>query len=467
MKLSTLIKHSAELFRIIRKSPSPADDLASNYLRSKKYIGGSERKIISELTFNALRTLSVAELCVSECLSVGLIKELELEQAFIYSAALFALHLEDSPIAKLSIPAAKINKNFIDLANEFKEAEIDFDFYDNKEIYPTVKALSLRIIDDLNGDNVHSSNILCMSPYFADSLRTIYERKALNSLAKSLMYSANVCLRVNELQIDRSSVLRDLENAGIEAKASEISPCGIILTGRPQLNDFPLYKNGAVEVQDIGSQIISYALGADQDSSILDACAGAGGKTLHLAAITRDKARIVATDTEFNRLKEIRNRSFRAGVKSIETIVQRKMELKSKIKDKFDYILIDAPCSGSGTVRRMPMPKWRINEKLINKLNKTQSEILDYYSAMLSPGGSLIYATCSLLPQENGLQAERFLHAHPEFKPEPIAPALKAAGVKLPDIDGSAYSAYLTPLNGETDGFFFAKFKLDEDYEDR
>ncbi len=461
MKFSTLIKHSAELFRIIHKSPTPADELASQYLRAKKYIGSSERKIISEIVFCTLRISSLAAKACDE-FSYDHKLSISDEQAELYqlsAAVIVLLEFPNSPLAELQNLLNKFLSTGSDfaeyLATAIAELEILPDLPKDFIIY--CKQFTAKFLEIINSDSLASHHYLCMQPWMIESLSAKYSAKDINNLAFRLMYPAPVCLRVNTLSANRSLIMDALAANSIKATPSNYSPDGIILANRPQLNNFEFYRNGSVEVQDIGSQLISYSLAPENNTDILDACAGAGGKTLHIAALTKDEAKIIATDLEFNRLKEIKIRANKSGIASIAVIPQRKMELKNKIKHQFDYILIDAPCSGTGTIRRMPMPKWRLSPKQLAKLNKAQSEILEYYSGMLNVGGTLVYATCSLLSEENENIVHQFLSKHPDFAPLPIRDSSERTDLVFPGLKDEDFMLSLTPLNGETDGFFMAK----------
>ena len=463
MRFSTLIKHSAELLRIIMKSATPADELASQYLRAKKYIGSTDRKIISEIVFSTLRTHSLAAKAVEEFEyeSKTTLSAEHKELSEIIASIIIVNLFPNSPLANLHSYLAKLSQSdaigdlsdFIAIA--ISELQLLTDTDSSFAEYCTVFAT--KFLTDIESDTLLSAKHLCLQSWMIDSLARKYSNRQINQLAFTLMYPASVCLRINTLNANRESILEELEQSGITAKASKYSPVGIILDSRPQLNNYEFFRNGSVEVQDIGSQIIAYALNPESKSRILDACAGAGGKTLHIAAITNDDADIIATDIEYNRLKEIRNRADKSGISCIEVVPQRSMELKTKIKYKFDSILIDAPCSGMGTVRRMPMPKWRLSPKQVMKLNKAQTSILEYYADMLEVGGSLVYATCSLLIEENEQIIQTFLAQHDDFAPSPIKPILTEAGIDFPELTTEDFMLSTTPLNNETDGFFMSR----------
>jgi 16S rRNA (cytosine967-C5)-methyltransferase len=197
---------------------------------------------------------------------------------------------------------------------------------------------------------------------------------------------------------------------------------------------------------------------------ILDACAGAGGKTLHLADITKDSAQILANDVEPRRLKEVTARSRRAGINNISaTIFQsRKKSIDyKKYYEYFDLVLVDAPCSGMGTLRRNPMKKWTLTPKLLLKLQSRQIEILEFYGRFVRPGGALVYATCSIMPQENEAVAQHFLDNNPSFSADPIAPRLAEFTMAIPALPGESHTMRLQPDIHKTDAFFVARMAKD------
>ena len=169
------------------------------------------------------------------------------------------------------------------------------------------------------------------------------------------------------------------------------------------------FKKGSFEVQDASSQLVAQFLDVEQGMKVVDTCAGAGGKTLHLAALMENKGQIIAMDIYDNKLKELKRRAKRAGAHNIDMRVIDSTKPIKKLYDKADRVLIDAPCSGLGVLRRNPDAKWKLQPEFIEKIKNTQSEILATYSRMVKPGGKLVYATCSILPSENQQQVEKFL----------------------------------------------------------
>ena len=208
---------------------------------------------------------------------------------------------------------------------------------------------------------------------------------------------APVCLRVNRLVSDRARVLAWLESHGVTGRPVDGSEDAVVLEG---LLPKPLKDDGRIELQDPGSQRIAPLLQVEPGMRVIDACAGAGGKTLHLAALMQGRGEIVAMDVNARKLDELRRRAKRAGVKNLRVELWNETLLK-RFAGWADRILIDAPCSGLGTLRRQPDLKWRLSEAGLEKTRRLQRKLLDHYPSMLAPGGKWVYATCSLLPSEN------------------------------------------------------------------
>ncbi len=226
---------------------------------------------------------------------------------------------------------------------------------------------------------------------------------------KALNTQAPVILRANTLKISRDKLRGLLEDENIDTEFIKGYPFALRLSQRSNVFSTDAFKNGHFEVQDASSQLVSSFLDVKPGQRIIDTCAGAGGKTLHLAALTQNKGQIIAMDIYQNKLKELKRRARRAGAHNIETrVIENTKDIK-KLHDKADRVLIDAPCSGLGILRRNPDAKWKLQPQFLEKIKKTQSEILVNYSKMVKSGGKLVYATCSILPSENQGQITRFL----------------------------------------------------------
>ncbi|MCW3083797.1 MAG: methyltransferase [Bacteroidetes bacterium] len=226
---------------------------------------------------------------------------------------------------------------------------------------------------------------------------------------------ANVVLRVNTLKITLPKLQRQLAEQNIETEINEKYPSALLLNKRQNLHVLKEYQEGLFEIQDASSQLIAPFMELEPNSTVIDACAGAGGKSLHMAALLKNTGRIISMDVEERKLTELKKRSDRAGVSIIQTQLINAQNL-SKLKNTADRLLLDVPCSGLGVIRRNPDAKWKLSLDFINEIKKTQQKIISEYSEMLKPGGLLVYATCSILPSENQDQVKQFLKQHTDFE---------------------------------------------------
>jgi 16S rRNA (cytosine967-C5)-methyltransferase len=234
--------------------------------------------------------------------------------------------------------------------------------------------------------------------------------------AAALNQEAAVFLRVNTLKSTNSVVLDKLKAQDVELEKCDWNGLqqALKLKKRKNVQSFAEYKSGFFEIQDASSQLIAPFLNPTEGSFVIDACAGAGGKTLHLASIMNNKGSIVAMDVEENKLIELKKRADRAGVKIVKTACIAS-DTVNKYKNTADFLLMDVPCSGLGTLKRVPDAKWKLSAAFIEQIKQTQQKILREYSQMLKPGGTMVYATCSILPSENQQQIQTFLNETPQL----------------------------------------------------
>lgn len=260
-------------------------------------------------------------------------------------------------------------------------------------------------------------------------------------------------LRINPVRTTRAAVLRQLNALGLRAEAMPLSPLGVRLRERLSLSRLPGLKSGEIEIQDEGSQLVALLVDARPGEQVVDFCAGAGGKTLALAAQMMNRGHLVACDVSEARLKRCADRLRRAGLQNAETrlLASETDRWIKRHKGRFDRVLVDAPCSGTGTWRRNPDARWRAPDLGLAALAGLQARILASAARLVKPGGRLVYATCSLLTEENEDQVAAFLAAHPEFVAVPLAEI-------APMLAGLAQSDHLslTPARHGTDGFFAA-----------
>lgn len=227
----------------------------------------------------------------------------------------------------------------------------------------------------------------------------------------SLNQEAQVVLRVNTLKTTRENLKNTLTADNITTHIMKGYPDALILDERQNVFRHPSFKAGLFEVQDASSQLVAQALAVEPGMRVIDACAGAGGKALHLAALMENKGKIICMDTEDWKLQQTKLRARRDGVSIIEPKVIEGSKTIKRLKESADRLLLDVPCSGLGVLRRNPDTKWKLSPESIEKVQKTQQEILQAYPSMLKPGGQMVYATCSILPSENEDQIKKFLES--------------------------------------------------------
>src|SRR5690606_5060110 len=208
-------------------------------------------------------------------------------------------------------------------------------------------------------------------------------------------------IRVNTLKIDRKSLQRKLKEEGFETEILSKYPDALEMKEKANIFKTEAFKNGLFEVQDAGSQLISPYLNVRPGMRVIDACAGAGGKTLHLSALMQNKGQIFALDIHEWKLQELKKRAKRNGAQNIQTKVIDSTKVIKKMEETADRVLIDAPCSGLGVLSRNPDSKWKLSLDFIESIKKEQAKILNAYSKLVKSGGAMVYATCSILPSEN------------------------------------------------------------------
>ncbi len=278
-------------------------------------------------------------------------------------------------------------------------------------------------------------------------------------LVQALSQPAPLDLRVNLLKAKRDDVQRALAQAGIESTPTPHSPWGLRLAGKPALHRLDVFARGLIEIQDEGSQLLALLTDARRGEMVVDFCAGAGGKTLALGAAMRNTGRLYAFDTSAHRLDALKPRLARSGLSNVHpaALVHERDDRIKRLAGKIDRVLIDAPCSGLGTLRRHPDLKWRQSPNTVAALQVQQGAILASAARLLKPGGRLVYATCSLLAAEDEEVAAAFDAADgTDFEPVPAQAALAAARVEgVASLTSGPYLR-LWPHRHGTDGFFAA-----------
>lgn len=285
-------------------------------------------------------------------------------------------------------------------------------------------------------------------------------------LVESFNQGAGLDLRANDFKVKRTDVQKELAKAGIKAVPTAYSPWGLRIAGKPALNKSEGFMRGDFEVQDEGSQLLALLLDAKRGEMVVDFCAGAGGKTLAIGAAMRSTGRLYAFDTSAHRLDSFKPRMARSGLSNVHpaAIAHERDDRVKRLAGKIDRVLVDAPCTGLGTLRRNPDLKWRQTLQSVDEMVIKQAAILQSASRLLKSGGRLVYATCSILPQENEAIAAAFSASNPDFEPMSsgeILTGLKVEGAMGLCSGGEAGHLYLRlwPHKHGTDGFFAAVWR--------
>ena len=404
-----LLAHAASALSRILRFDAPADQLLSAYFRQQRSLGPSERAFVAEAVFAVLRRRRSLEAAAGASTPSALVAAALLRVLGLSARALQGLVDED-------------------LLRKLREAR-------NAELPPAVRAdlpdwLWQRLVEQRG------------------------EEEAMR-LAQGLLNPAPLDLRVNLARIERDAAQARLAGDGIEADATPYSPACLRATGRPAINRHPLFADGLIEVQDEGSQLLAWLVAPRRGEMIADYCAGAGGKTLALGMLMRGTGRIYAMDISAKRLAALAPRAARAGITNVHTLVLGEDDARARrLAGKLDRVLVDAPCSGFGTLRRNPDLKWRHGPDAIAELGAKQRAILKAAARLVKPGGRLVYATCSILQEENDAVADDFLRENAEFRPFSCAEAFAAGRIALDTGERLRLSPHLQGM----DGFFAACF---------
>jgi len=334
---------------------------------------------------------------------------------------------------------------------------IRFGGYNLRELDPVLKPGErdwLATVKGVKAEELPLAVQAELPEWLVEKMRASYSDADILTIGLSMQQSAPLDIRVNTLLAKREEILQQLHEKNIEATATPYSPIGIRLKEKIPLNRDALFAEGKIEVQDEGSQLLGFMLAPKRNDMVVDFCAGAGGKTLMLSALMNSQGRLYAMDTSEKRLANLKPRLKRSGASNIQPmLISHENDLKVKrLSGKIDRVLVDAPCSGLGTLRRSPDLKFRQSPGSIEKYSQLQAAILASASNMLKKGGRLVYATCSFLPEENQLIVQAFLATHPDFVLLPANEILQQQKIAL---EAGDYLELRPHLHG-TDGFFAA-----------
>lgn len=437
-----LLDACTELVKRTLTFEHPADAVVSRYFRENRHLGPRERATLAETAYAVLRKKTLFE---SLARSGSGARERRL-------AILGFAEALGQQAAKEGRPAARSREGF-DSRSFIKAA---------------LSPQELKWLQDCEGIQpaqlmeAHRHNLpeWLVAPLKAQLGDEFWQ------LAESMERGAPLDLRVNALNARRDEVRQELAKAGIAATPTPYSPWGLRVDGKPALTRLDAFTRGAIEVQDEGSQLLALLLDAKRGEMVVDFCAGAGGKTLAIGAAMRNTGRLYAFDVSGHRLDALKPRLARSGLSNVHpaAIAHERDERIKRLAGKIDRVLVDAPCSGLGTLRRNPDLKWRQSLQAVQGLTQKQAAILASSARLVKPGGRLVYATCSILPEENEAIAEAFAAAYGDFEPVSVGQLLEQLKVEQGDAlcsggeDGRRYLR-LWPHRHETDGFFAAVWR--------
>ncbi|MBM3507738.1 MAG: RsmB/NOP family class I SAM-dependent RNA methyltransferase [Alphaproteobacteria bacterium] len=413
------------LDQILSQPREPADRVVAGWFRQRRYAGAKDRAYIQNLVWSVLRRRGALEWSLGHA-DVG--------EASARSLVLASL------VAEEGLDDAA-------LADRFSGAE-----HAPPPLTDTDRAAvaAVRAV----GDGAPDWALGNYPPLLDEPLREVFGDDAAAETA-ALAERAPADLRVNTLKADRDAAIAALAREGITAQPTPLSPVGLRLDARANVAGSNAFRDGLVEVQDEGSQLVALLVGARPGETVIDWCAGGGGKTLALAAQMQNEGRLIAFDVAETRLEAASHRIARAGVTIIETRpMHEAATVLGSIGEGADRVLVDAPCSGSGAWRRNPAAKWRTTPATIAGHAGQQQAILASAAGAVRPGGSLVYVTCSLFRAENQNQVDGFLAAHRNFRLGSVAARWRE--VIGPDPPSEMPLLLLTPLENNTDGFFIA-----------
>ena len=412
-----------QALRIIMKMQHPADAELSHFFRDQR-VGSSERALIAETVFGVLR-----------------------HRAFLEHACTF-----------LGTAISKPTGRRLALSYWVK-----FGGYNLRELTPLLRQGEDKWLSEAKGiplDSLPLATQAELPEWVVEKLQAQRSDDEIRTLGQAMQNAATLDLRVNTLRAQREELRQALATEGIEAQPTPYSPIGLRIKGKPALHRSQLFLTGRFEVQDEGSQLLGYLLAPKRNDMVVDFCAGAGGKTLMLGALMNSQGRLYAWDISEKRLANLKPRMARSGLSNVQPqLIAHENDQKIKrLAGKIDRVLVDAPCSGLGTLRRNPDLKFRQSPQSVAELTVKQTAILAAASKLLKVGGRLVYATCSILFEENQGIVEQFLAQNPNFKLLPASEALAQQKISLEMGD----YFQLSPAIHATDGFFAAVLERTE-----
>ncbi|MBI3005151.1 MAG: RsmB/NOP family class I SAM-dependent RNA methyltransferase [Ignavibacteriales bacterium] len=426
MQLVSLIGHTQEVLQLIRSSDKPADSVIDSFFRSRKYLGSHDRRFISETSYGTLRHLRWCDDTLKKTVGSGF--SISPKDAVLLLVLTYLLGIEK----RRDISSELLGKN---VSNGLSRKKLD-------EIIAAIQKKDETLEKGDGSIGLHYSFQDWMVQKFVEK----FGQAEAEVLCKKLNEQAPITLRVNTIKATVDECRDRLLKEGIEAEPVAGIPNALTLKKRVNVFGLNSFKEGLFELQDAGSQLLPIMIDPKPTAKVLDACAGAGGKTLQFAALMKNRGEIVATDINRLRMEELKKRARRAGAFNIRPKhVNSLVELGKDYAEYFDVVFADAPCTGVGTIRRNPGIKWSVSEEMVKELSEKQLSILQSCAPLVKKGGRLVYATCSLFDEENEQVVERFLKEESRFSRKNLLNTLEGK---------SSDFIYLLPHKHGTDGFF-------------
>lgn len=404
-----LFAHAEQALNQVLRFEHPADAVVSHYFREHRELGHADRGFVAETLFAVLRRKRSLE---------------------------FRCGMAITPRKLLFLALVMLRG------------------WNQRELQPVLKASEDAWLSSARGmtaDDFPPAVRSDLPDWLYEALERQFGADEVATIAYGLNQPAPLDLRINPLKVDRNLVLARLGADGIRAETGSFSPLALRLLDKPALARHPLFLEGSIEVQDEGSQLLGLLVAPKRGELVVDFCAGAGGKTLLLGALMKNTGRLYAFDVSDQRLTKLKPRLARSGLSNVHPLrIEHERDAKIKrLSGKADRVLVDAPCSGLGTLRRNPDLKWRQNPQAIAELTAKQAAILNAAAGLVRPGGRLIYATCSPLEQENDRIVDHFLSTHADFAPLAADTILAKQGIDCP-----GERLRLLPHRHGSDGFF-------------
>ena len=415
-----LLNHCSELLAQWIDETAPlrgADKIKQQYFQERRYLGSKDRRLIGDLYYDIIRNLRLYEWQIQKNIST----DTDHVPADLLVVHAYQQHFPD-----------EVQNIIFNIEDGISHYFTHYRYKDQLPQHPPIR----WSIPDVLWDRIHVH----------------YTEEEIELCLAEMNKPATVHLRTNTMKISPSELQHSCKDLSLQS--GNISPDALRMDKRSNLNQHSMYRRGMFEFQDESSQLVAFVCNPKKDDVVIDLCAGAGGKTLHLASLRSDSGTLVATDRYPKRLKELARRAKRAGLQHISLMSFD--EMLPRFVEKADILLIDVPCSGSGVYGRHPDKKWELSKEKLQNYLRIQHDILNDYAKLVKPGGFLVYATCSIIPDENEKQVETFLSQHPEFALYSVYKDLSAYGIQISH-DNSSKMLSILPQHFLSEGFFISK----------